>query len=118
MRQAARHAQQQAAAAAEALAPAHRLDPADIAWGERRGGCRAGDCCRMIALGPGLRTASGERPCSGGFAVQSPVLRECACVSSTAATCTRLVWCAQAWGRLRPALLAASRTRAWRPSLT
>ena len=34
VRQAAQHAQAQATAAVEALSPAHRLDPADIAWGE------------------------------------------------------------------------------------
>lgn len=34
VRQAAQHAQQQARAAAEALAPVHELDPTDIAWGE------------------------------------------------------------------------------------
>jgi hypothetical protein len=36
VQQAAQHAQAQATAAAEALAPAHRLDPADITWGELR----------------------------------------------------------------------------------
>ena len=73
VRQAAQHAQAQATAAVEALSPAHRLDPADIAWGERKDCCSTRACRRVVALGPILRTAPGERPCSGGFAVLSAV---------------------------------------------